>query len=65
MARWYTVPKHTLVHKGFVFEYDTAYELGELVQNSGCNMENPYDPGNTDWDNFNDGKRKCKVTHNG
>jgi hypothetical protein len=37
----------------YTFEYDTAKELGELVRDSGCRMPNPYEPDNTDYDDFN------------
>ena len=38
--------------ENIVFEYDTAYELGQLVAQSGRYVPNPYDPNNTDFDDF-------------
>lgn len=52
MARWHKETKHRCKHKGFIFEFDTATELGRMVAESGCPMPNPYDPDCTDYDDF-------------
>ncbi|EGQ9962420.1 hypothetical protein D0810_14825 [Vibrio cholerae] len=52
MARWHKETKHRCKHKGFVFEFDTAAELGKMVAESGCPMSNPYEPGFTEYDDF-------------
>lgn len=52
MARWYKENKYRCEYKGFVFEFDTASELGRMVAESGCSMSNPYDPDCTDYDDF-------------
>ena len=54
MARWYKRPKYTYEYKGFVFEYDTASELGKMAAESKCRMPNPYDPSNREFDEFNE-----------
>ena len=45
----------TLEYKEFFYSYNTAYELGKLVKESGSNMPNPFDPDCTDFDDFNQG----------
>jgi len=55
MARWYKKNYYTLECNDFVFEYETAYELGVMVRESGCKMPNPYEPDNTDYDDFING----------
>lgn len=61
MAKWFykntgEKEKYKLTYKGIVFLYDTTYELGCLVRESGCKMENPYEPDFMEWDDFNSGK---------
>lgn len=59
MCRWYRKNyKWKVTYRGFVFEYDTAEELGKMVAESGCGMPNPYEPDNTDYDDFLEGFRK-------
>lgn len=54
--RW-SKRKRWCIHCGeFTFRYDTAFELGQLVAQSGCKLANPYDPVCTDFDGFNEGK---------
>lgn len=58
MGRWYKKDyKWKTSHRGAVFEYDTVMELGAMVAESGCGMPNPYEPGNTDYEDFNEGYR--------
>ncbi|HHC7220172.1 TPA: hypothetical protein ACN38L_004064 [Vibrio parahaemolyticus] len=54
MARWWKKNKYTIEYKGYVFEYDTAEELGRMVAQSGCGMENPFDPNTVEYDQFFD-----------
>ncbi|HCG5913205.1 TPA: hypothetical protein NJ057_003865 [Vibrio parahaemolyticus] len=54
MARWWKKTKYTIEYKGYVFEYDTAEELGRMVTQSGCGMENPFDPNTVEFDQFYD-----------
>ncbi|ENN2394516.1 hypothetical protein J4H39_17065 [Vibrio alginolyticus] len=54
MARWWKKCKYMIEYKGYVFEYDTAEELGRMVAQSGCGMENPFDPNTVEFDQFYD-----------
>ncbi|EPU4643936.1 hypothetical protein ACVXAM_003845 [Vibrio parahaemolyticus] len=73
MARWWKKCKYTIECKGYVFEYDTAEELGRMVAQSGCGMENPFDPNTVEFDQFYDsyattkGKmaKASKIARNG
>ncbi|HHC7290417.1 TPA: hypothetical protein ACN382_003916 [Vibrio parahaemolyticus] len=55
MARWWKKTKYTIEYKGYVFEYDTAEELGRMVAQSGCGMENPFEHYTVEFDQFYDG----------
>lgn len=60
MAYWSKKCKWAVNYKGFCYHYDTAYELGQMVAESNSNMQNPYDPQNTDYDDFNNGRYDYK-----
>ncbi|MBO0209734.1 MULTISPECIES: hypothetical protein [Vibrio] len=73
MARWWKKCKYTIEYKGYVFEYDTAEELGRMVAQSGCGMENPFDPNTVEFDQFYDSyattkeemAKAAKIARNG
>lgn len=60
MARWFKKTEFSVTYKDFTFEYDTAGELGSMVKESGCKMPNPYDPSNTEFDEYFDGYHSAK-----
>lgn len=60
MAHWWKKCKYTIEYKGYVFEYDTAEELGRMVVQSGCGMENPFDPNTVEFDQFYDSYATAK-----
>lgn len=51
---WTKRKKFRYRHDNFIFEYDTARELGQLVRESKCGMPNPYEPNSEDYDDFNE-----------
>lgn len=57
--------KHRYFDGGFMFEYDTAEQLAELMFNNLNKIVNPYDPHCTDYDDFNEKlcELKTNVTH--
>ncbi|OUD22190.1 hypothetical protein [Vibrio parahaemolyticus] len=73
MARWWKKNKYTIEYKGYVFEYDTAEELGGMVAQSGCGMENPFEPDTVEFDQFYDSyattkeemAKAAKIARNG
>ncbi|ELB2755754.1 hypothetical protein QNF07_004079 [Vibrio alginolyticus] len=73
MARWWKKTKYTIEYKGYVFEYDTAEELGRMVAQSGCGMENPFEPDTVEFDQFYDSyattkenmAKAAKIARNG
>lgn len=73
MARWWKKTNYTIEYKGYVFEYDTAEELGRMVAQSGCGMENPFDPNTEEYDQFFDSyattkeemAKAAKIARNG
>lgn len=60
MARWWKKCKYTIEYKGYVFEYDTAEELGRMVAESDCGMENPFEPDTVEFDQFYDSYATAK-----
>ncbi|MEW4343569.1 hypothetical protein AB1J03_19625 [Vibrio diabolicus] len=60
MARWWKKNKCTIEYKGYVFEYDTAEELGRMVAESDCGMENPFEPDTVEFDQFYDSYATAK-----
>lgn len=56
MARWYRRAKYRYEYNGFVFEYDTATELGRMAAESKCGMPNPFDPSTVEFDMFNEAR---------
>ncbi|ELB2291141.1 hypothetical protein QNZ73_004031 [Vibrio parahaemolyticus] len=73
MARWWKKNKYTIEYKCYVFEYDTAEELGRMVAQSGCGMENPFEPDTVEFDQFYDSyattkeemAKAAKIARNG
>ena len=73
MARWWKKSKYAIEYKGYVFEYDTAEELSRMVAQSGCGMENPFDPNTVEFDQFYDSyattkeemAKAAKIARNG
>ncbi len=45
--------KYKITDSGYLFEFNTAYELGHLMASILNRVENPYDPQSTDYDDFN------------
>ena len=45
--------KYKLTDSGYLFEFNTADELGHLMASRIKRIENPYDPQSTDYDDFN------------
>lgn len=45
--------KHTYSEDNFIFQYDTAEDLAELMFKHLLRARNPYDPVNTEYDDFN------------
>jgi len=48
------VYRWTYREDGFVFEYDTAQELAKLMFENLPEVTNPYEPGFTEFDDFNE-----------
>lgn len=49
------VARYALEYLGIKFHYNTAKELGWLVNKSGSTMSNPFAPDNTDYDDYIEG----------
>ena len=54
MAHWEKEPLHKIKYKRFTFYYDTATELGRMAFESGSKMPNPYDPINSEYDEYDE-----------
>lgn len=52
MGTWHKEYKWQIKYKGFIYNYDTAKELGCMVAESESRMPNPYDPQCTDYDDY-------------
>ncbi|MCG3884140.1 hypothetical protein I3271_05520 [Photobacterium leiognathi] len=52
---WKKNPEHTITYRQYTYNYDTAYELGVFVFESGSGMPNPFEPDFTEYDDFNEG----------
>lgn len=59
-AEWSKKRKYTITQGLFIIKFDTASELGvaaaEIWHHHGELIENPYDPGNYEFDKFNAAK---------
>lgn len=61
---WHKEPEHTIKYKNYIYNYDTAYELGKFVFESGSKMPNPYEPDFIEYDQFNEGYWDAKDEAN-
>lgn len=47
------IPEYKIEYKGYIYCYDTAIELANMVKETGTQMENPYEPHHVEYDIYN------------
>lgn len=60
MAHWEKEPLYKVKYNRFTFHYDTATELGRMAFESGSKMPNPYDPINSEYDEYGEAYVKAR-----